>query len=82
MPDIPTPIPDSLAQRIDQWRRQSCFDVVWQLAVVIAAITIAAALVSLGSVGVILGFLIVAFMFRDPIHDALADVWDRDFWRL
>lgn len=82
MRNVPTPIPDSLARRIDEWRRQSWFDIVWQLAVVVAAVVLAALLISLGSAGVVLGFLIVAFLFRDAIQDGLADVWDRDFWRL
>lgn len=81
MRDVPTPIPDSLAHRVDEWRRQSWFDVVWQLAVVVAAVVLAAALISLGSAGVVLGFLIVAFLFRDAIQETLSDIWDRDFWR-
>lgn len=82
MRDIPTPIPTSVAHRISEWRRQPWFDALWQLAVVALALTVAVALVSLGGVGIVLAFLIVAFIFRDPIHDGLSDIWDRDFWRL
>jgi len=74
-------VPDSLAGRLSDWIEQPWLDIVWQGFVVIVAIGLAAVLISYGTVGVVLGFLILAFFFREPIQDALADIWERNFWR-
>lgn len=74
-------VPESLGNRIVDWAGQSWLDIVWQAVIAVGAIVLAAALIAYGSAGVVLGFLIIAFLFREPIHDALEDVWERNFWR-
>lgn len=77
---IPTLIPDSLADRLSGWLSEGPVDTIWQAFVFVVAVVVAAALAVTHPVGVVFAFIILYFLFREPIQDALADVWDRDFW--
>lgn len=82
LPDIPTPVPTSVQRRLKQWWNSGWLDRLWQLAVLVVAVTAAFALAGLGGGFVVFAFIVLYFVFQEPLSDALADVWDRDFWRL
>lgn len=77
---IPTLIPDSLADRLSGWLSEGPVDIIWQALVFVAAVSVALVLAVAHPVGVVFAFIILYFLFREPIQDALSDVWDRDFW--
>lgn len=79
---IPTPVPQSVGARLNTWRQESIIDMVWQAVIVVLAIVVAYALAGAGGLFVVLAFITIYFFFQDPIHDAFADIWERDFWRV
>lgn len=74
-------IPRSLWADLADFLSGSIVDILWKLFLVVVVGAIVIALASLGVVGAILAFIILASLISDAVRDNLSDLWNRRWAR-
>lgn len=77
---IPTPIPKSLARLFKQAFRGALSETIWKLAVLVVLFVVGIALYAAGTVGYLVGGVILASLITEPVQNAISDLWNRNFW--
>lgn len=84
MARIPTPIPESTAERLSSIARGPILDLLWKVLVTVVvvgiALTLAAAGGAIGLVGGVLAIIVLSIVLERPLTEAFRDIWNRNFW--
>lgn len=78
--DIPTGIPESVIDRLNQVLNSGAIDIVWKAMVIAVVLWLAWLLARMGFFGGVLAFIFLGSLISDDIRTIVSDVWHRNFW--
>lgn len=80
LPDIPTPVPESIIGNLRQFFSGGVIDVLWKLLVAVFLAVLAYTLLSMGLIGGVIGGILIGALLTDDVRAFAIDLWDRNFW--
>lgn len=78
--DIPTGIPSSVIDRLNQFLNSGAIDIVWKAIVLAALLALAWLLASMGFFGAFIAGVLLTSLVSDDIRAIVSDIWHRNFW--
>jgi hypothetical protein len=80
MARIPTPIPKSLVRLTRRAFSGRVLETLWKLGVLVVLVVVGLGLYAAGTIGVLVGGVILASLITEPVQNAVSDLWNRNFW--
>lgn len=75
-----TPIPQSIGEWLGDISSNHWLDLLWRVFVTLAIVGLAVSLGSMGTLGIILAFVIIGALASDRVSLTISDIYNRNFW--
>lgn len=72
-------IPQSVAESVRSFFAGSVGDVLWKALVTVLLLAVGYLLLAMGSVGAVIGGILVGTLFSDDVRAAVRNVWNREW---